>query len=390
MTYAHQRPTDENFSQAEEAYRKAFWSALKYQQWPSLQTAFFNLGNYLYGVERLSEMRRELDAFIGAAVPADVPGYEYMRSFHQGLCQVLQGNHTAARQAFRKQLRHAPEGQYANIYRFEAYTAMVKSFAFEGRIDSAIHYELLMRRLAIDTHMKDGEALTARDLADFYTQLGDTATASRYNDAALRSKDSLMAVNNLDKVSALNFVGQLLRQEARMQRQQLISRWLVIGLIAVSAIAVLLIVLWWLMWHRRKADTGMDVPQESSPVVKYRSSALGDQEKLTLKEKIRHVLEDDEAVYQPTFCLNQMAELCGSNAKYISQVINELYGCNFTTLIRSLRVKEACRRISDKANYGNLSLEGIAFSVGFKSRVTMYQAFKKEIGMTPTEYQNSL
>lgn len=392
MTYAHQKPTNENFRQGEEAYRKAFWSALKYRQWPSLQTAFFNLGNRLYGVERLPEMSRELDAFIKAPIPHDIPGYHYMRNFHQGLCQVLKGDHVAARQAFRQQLGNTPDGQYANIYRFEAYTALVKSFAFEERLDSAVHYELLMRRLAIDTGMKDGEALTARDLADFYTQLGDTATAARYSNAALHSKDSLLAVNNLDQVSALNFVSQLLKQEARIQRQEALSRWLVIGLIIATVAALVLTALWWFVWRRREVDvnTSIDQPGAETHAVKYQTSALDDEKKQSLKERIQQVLENDGSVYEQSFCLNQLAELCDSNAKYISQVINELYGCNFTSLVRSLRVKEACRRMADKENYGNLSLEGIAFSVGFKSRVTMYQAFKKEMGMTPAEYQNTL
>lgn len=389
MTYAHQKPKPENFSKAEQAYRNAFWSALKYKQWPSLQTAFFNLGNHLYGVQRLTDMRRELAAFASAPIPADVPRLQYMRSFHRGLSYVLQGKQQMARSAFRQQLTQVTDGAYANIYRFEAYTALVKSFAFDNQLDSAIHYELLMRQLAIETHMKDGEALTARDLADFYTQLGDTLAAKHYADAALRSKDSLLAVNNLDQVSALNFVSQLIKQEARIHRQEQVSQWLTLGLIVAVVVASLAAL--WLFARRKRRNIEPVVPQsESTPMPKYQSSALDDESKQQLKERIQHVLQTSVAVYDQAFCLNQLAELCASNPKYVSQVINELYGCNFTSLISSLRVKEACRRMADKENYGNLSLEGIAFSVGFKSRVTMYQAFKKTMGMTPTDYQKSL
>lgn len=237
--------------------------------------------------------------------------------------------------------------------------------------------------------MKDGEALTARDLADFYTQLGDTLAAKHYADAALRSKDSLLAVNNLDQVSALNFVSQLIKQEARIHRQEQVSQWLTLGLIVAVVVASLAAL--WLFVRRKRRNIEPVVPQsESTPMPKYQSSALDDENKQQLKERIQHVLQTSDAVYDQAFCLNQLAELCASNPKYVSQVINELYGCNFTSLISSLRVKEACRRMADKENYGNLSLEGIAFSVGFKSRVTMYQAFKKTMGMTPTDYQKSL
>lgn len=388
MTYAHQKPDSDNFSRAEQAYRKAFWSALKYEQWESLQTAFFNLGNYLYGTHRLSDMRKELDAFIQAPIPSDRLNYDYMRSFHHGLCHILNGDHVKAREAFRKQLTQVADTKHANIYKFEAYTALVKSFAFENKIDSAIHYELIMHKLAVDTHMKDGEVVTARDLATFYQQLGDTAMSARYSDLALRGKDTLLAVNDLDKVSALDFVSQLLKQEARYQRQERLSQWLGAVLISVLVILAALFAFWW--FYKRRSNAEPENVQPEAPTVKYQNSSLSEEEKKMLQARIKQILENNDVVYEQSFCLNLLAELCESNPKYISQVINELYGHNFTTLVSSLRVKEACRRMADKANYGNLSLEGIAFSVGFKSRVTMYQAFKKVMGMTPTEYQNSL
>ncbi len=392
MTYAHQKPKDENFRQAETAYRNAFWSALKHKQWSSLQTAFFNLGNYLYGKQRVADMRQELDAFAQAPIPDNEPRSRYMHSFHRGLHHVLAGDNELARAAFHQQLRDVPADNYANIYQFEAYTALVKSFAFEQRLDSAIHYELLMRKLAIATHMKDGEAITARDLADFYGQLGDTALSSHYADIALRSKDSLLAVNNLDQVSALNFVSQLIKQEARIRRQEQLSHWLALGLVSLGLVGAVIVSFWWFFWRRRYATQPLQgkLGDEAEPSAKYQSSALDDETKHQLKQKIQHILEESDTIYDQDFCLNELAELCGSNSKYVSQVINEVYGCNFSTLISSLRVKEACRRMADTENYGNLSLEGIAFSVGFKSRVTMYQAFKKNMGMTPTEYQKSL
>ncbi len=388
MTYAHQKPTDENFNHAEEAYRKAFWSALKYQQWGSLFTAFFNLGNHLYGARRIADMRNELKAFIQAPIPQGVKNYGYMHSFHDGLLHVLNGDYDSAREAFKRQLNQLPDGENSNIFKFETYAALVKSFVFENQIDSAIHYELFMRDLAVETHMRDGEAITAHDLADFYQQMGDSAMSARYSNLALKHKDALLAGNDLDKVSALNFMSQLLQQEARFQRQERLNHWLVVGLIAVSLIVMGLLLVWWLSLRRRNTAQGQH--HAATPAVKYQSSALSDDEKLALKARIQQVLERVDVVCEQSFCLNQLAELCDSNPKYVSQVINELYGCNFTSLVSSLRVKEACRRMADKENYGNLSLEGIAFSVGFKSRVTMYQAFKKFMGMTPTDYRNSL
>jgi AraC-like DNA-binding protein len=37
-----------------------------------------------------------------------------------------------------------------------------------------------------------------------------------------------------------------------------------------------------------------------------------------------------------------------------------------------------------------LSLEGIAFEVGFNDRRSFYNAFKKQNGLSPSEFRNSL
>ena len=51
-------------------------------------------------------------------------------------------------------------------------------------------------------------------------------------------------------------------------------------------------------------------------------------------------------------------------------------------------VKEAVRMISSNAK--NLSLEGIAFELGYNDRKTFYTAFKKITWLSPSEFRNNL
>lgn len=60
---------------------------------------------------------------------------------------------------------------------------------------------------------------------------------------------------------------------------------------------------------------------------------------------------------------------------------------SFYELLNEYRVREACRRLSDEEHYGHLTIEAISISLGYKSRTTLLNAFKKQTGLTPTEYQ---
>ena len=231
--------------------------------------------------------------------------------------------------------------------------------------------------------MIDARTLSASALSGLYATQGDSIKSSEYSFIALQLKDSLLSVNNLDEVNSLNFIRQLHEEETRLNSYKSKNQWLIIGLIIAVIAVIIILCLWFELKKRHKNLTLQNITKK---IIKYENSSLEDSTKHELKEKISHILTQTDTIYNQDFCLGQLAELCNSKSKYVSQVINEFYGQNFTSLINSLRIEEACKRMTDKDNYGTWTLEGIAQSVGFKSRVTFYNAFKKHKEMSPSEY----
>ena len=108
---------------------------------------------------------------------------------------------------------------------------------------------------------------------------------------------------------------------------------------------------------------------------------------LELLDKITAVMESSPEVFNETFSLNRLAELVSSNTKYVSRAINIGKQCNFNALLNEYRIREACRRLMDTENYGNYTIEGIANSVGYKSRSNFATIFKESVGLTPSAFQ---
>ena len=119
---------------------------------------------------------------------------------------------------------------------------------------------------------------------------------------------------------------------------------------------------------------------------KYSHSSLNEQNKTELANKIKNLLNNPEMICRQGFTLKQLAEESGSNTTYVSQIINEMFGTSFSNVFGTYRVKEACRRIKEVEQYRNMTIEGIANDVGFKSRTALLNAFKREVGITPSEY----
>lgn len=131
-----------------------------------------------------------------------------------------------------------------------------------------------------------------------------------------------------------------------------------------------------------RAGIGADAPSR-----KYQGNPINESKSYALMSEIRTVLDTSSEVFSYEFNLNRLAQMVNEQPKNVSQVINQLTGNNFNTFINEYRIKEACKRISDRDNYGNMTLEAIANSVGFKSVNSFRTAFKKVTGLFPSKYQ---
>ena len=112
------------------------------------------------------------------------------------------------------------------------------------------------------------------------------------------------------------------------------------------------------------------------------------------KEKILENLEklfDDEKIYIKTdLTLNSLAKKLSTNRYYLSQVINDEFGKNYTDFINEYRIKEAMFLFSDPQKTYNLSIDGIAKEAGFWSTPRFNNAFKKFTGITPSNFRNNV
>ena len=115
--------------------------------------------------------------------------------------------------------------------------------------------------------------------------------------------------------------------------------------------------------------------------------ALNDEQRNRLLNSITKVLDDVEVISRSDFNLQMLADMVDSNTKYVSWIINKTYNKNFKTLLNEYRIREACRRLTDREHYGNMTIQAIYEELGYNSAASFIQAFKKVNGMTPSVYQ---
>ncbi|MEZ4809488.1 MAG: AraC family transcriptional regulator [Allomuricauda sp.] len=83
--------------------------------------------------------------------------------------------------------------------------------------------------------------------------------------------------------------------------------------------------------------------------------------------------------------LKDVAEKLNVSPNLVSKLINSETGMNFNDFINQKRIGVAKIRLLDQ-NYGHLTVEAIGNTVGFNSKSVFYNAFKKHVGQSPSNF----
>ncbi|MBJ7539593.1 helix-turn-helix domain-containing protein [Marinomonas transparens] len=129
--------------------------------------------------------------------------------------------------------------------------------------------------------------------------------------------------------------------------------------------------------------------EPSSPSEKYKNSPLTNELSLAIVSEIKHHMATKKPYLDSQLSLLQLADSLGISIHNLSQIINEQLQQNFFDFINSYRIEEAKRRLAstDDQKYNILT---IAMEAGFNSRSSFYNAFKKNMTMTPMQYRKSV
>lgn len=115
--------------------------------------------------------------------------------------------------------------------------------------------------------------------------------------------------------------------------------------------------------------------------------AIDTHDAITMAEVEKAMTE--RKVYKRTdLTLDTLAQETGFNRYYLSNALNRCTGKNFNSYVNEFRVKEAIRIMSEPGG-DDLTVDAIAFEVGFNDRQSLYRVFKKITGISPKDFRKN-
>jgi AraC-like DNA-binding protein len=121
---------------------------------------------------------------------------------------------------------------------------------------------------------------------------------------------------------------------------------------------------------------------------KYQRSAISMEAAGQYKVQLMEVMQEEELYLDCELTLPDLARATDLTPHQVSQVINGQMNQNFFSFVNTYRIQLAKKLMSDPETR-NMPIVELAVEVGFKSKSSFYDAFKKATDMTPTQFKKS-
>jgi len=130
----------------------------------------------------------------------------------------------------------------------------------------------------------------------------------------------------------------------------------------------------------------------SSPVVengkknteeKYKNSGVKVKKASEMYKNLLQYMQKEKPYLQPKLSLSELAQKLDLSTNQLSQIINQQAGVNFYDFVNKYRVEEFLQQAEKNRNF---SLLALALDAGFNSKSSFNYIFKKQKGLSPSQY----
>lgn len=377
-------------------FRDAFWLAKKNRQSDMMIISFTNMASIAIMSDHLEAIIKEANVANHTNMNAGYGLNDYMTLVVKGILHLNEKKYTEAKSDFlnmkdKVKVNHVIDSCRCNLL---SLVFAAKAASLENNHSEAIGLTQEALNIAKQNKMSDAIIDCYYYLTNFYRQAGQLDKARLMDYQYLNSQRDFIKDSGIQRqvhMKAEKYLNQKNEElKSSIRKQKATERALMLAM--AFALVVIIFSFFLYRLYKKQKEYALSLYNKNVELLHLKndrrtSSQLDEKDKDALMKRIQEVMDNTEEIIKPDFNLPQLAEKVNSNSHYVSQVINEKTGDTFKTMLNTRRIKEACRRLSDQDTYGNLTIEAIASTVGFRSRSNFLVVFKKITGLSPSEFQ---
>lgn len=377
----------DNYDQVINLNRRASLLALEKRAWRTYLRAFCNLVFQAIIDSDVSTIKEDLDRFGGQTIP-DASMRKFSQCLYEGGKAMLDTRWDDAYKSFltADSLNDAeltPDRSHAMSVFLRSRLLQIKGeprLAIKELLDNYKDFK------------DDQEASACLLMSKLYDDLDEPVKADRHRLRYYEMADSLgllASVNQLNAAESQFQLNNMTMEVTRLDARR--NAWITIALICLLSALILAAALIVVIRSRRRLRKSQDeLFLKNKEIISSQTTIpQASTEDEVEARRIMDILSKSPEIFEVGFSIEKAAMLTGIHSRKISKILNAACQKNFSTIVQELRIMEACRMLATPSTADALNMAGIAAKLGFKSRTYFSEVFKKQTGLTPTEYLRS-
>ena len=123
-----------------------------------------------------------------------------------------------------------------------------------------------------------------------------------------------------------------------------------------------------------------------APAPRYANKRLSEPDRASFLDALKRCMEVDQVYRNGELTLDELAALLAMTPHELSQLINDACGVNLQEYLNRYRV-DALKAALRAPEQASASILDLALACGFNSKSTLNRAFKKQTGLTPSQFR---
>tara|TARA_R110002049_G_scaffold63_7_gene386 strand:- start:1213 stop:2910 length:1698 start_codon:yes stop_codon:yes gene_type:complete len=288
----------------------------------------------------------------------------------------------------------------------ESYNYIAKSYSKLNQKTNSIKYYLLIDSLYQKTNLADkSQKDSYKYLSNHYKERKDINNQLKYINKYLKV-DSILNIRS--KNLAKTFSEEYDRPKLIAEKEAIIANLKKEAILYKSSkfylflFLIIISVLFFYQYYKRtiqkkkfdelalKLKNKKNITPSLKTDNKYKKNTIAEDIVNEILEKLDSFEKKPDNFTNNKLTLSLLAKELETNSNYLSKVINQKKGYNFSTYLRKLRIDYALDLLEKSASIRKFSIEAIAKEVGFKNSESFSKAFHKETKLNPSYYIKQL
>lgn len=299
----------------------------------------------------------------------------------------------------------------------EAYMNFGRLLCATGRYSAAESY--FTKGIVESEKVRNRRALASmyEGLSEVYSRDGCNALSQEYSLKASMMRDTIETVENEREFGTLRLQYQDAISRIDAQKRDFEIREIRLTLI-FTAVTFVIVMTSVLLYFRKKREGYMKLVRQYEErraavkrleadnarlkaqyrdVMEFQRKSAEDNAVGAEKEKARNealflrleeLMTGQQIWRDKDISLDSVAQMLGTNTKYVSKCLTDYAGTSFYTYINKYRINEAIRILAVPGD--STPMKAIADMIGYNSLTSFYRVFQKETGVPPRYYREEL